>query len=102
MGGKYRSRGYEPRPTLGERVAERQKTASSISIQIEVQNKKYWGFLNPSSQVLRPGIPASFELFFWGEKYGTVAYYWEGWACSEKIEQVVLDAVGDYLIAWYE
>ena|ERR1700730_11298243 len=102
MGGKYRSREYEPRPTLGEMVAARLRTAGSVSIQIEVKQKKYWGFLNPTSQQLQPGIPASFELYFWGEYYGTLAYYEEGWICSREIDRVVIDAVGEYLVAWYE
>jgi hypothetical protein len=64
MGGRYRTRGYELRATLGEMAAARGSTANSVSIQIEINQKKYWGFLNPSVQQIQPGIPFSFELYF--------------------------------------
>ena len=102
MGGRYRKQGYEPRTTLGEMAAARGSNANSISIQIEINQKKYWGFLNPSTNLLQPGIPASFELYFWGEYQGTITYELEGWACSKTIDQAVLDAVGDLIIARYE
>jgi hypothetical protein len=101
MGGRYRTHGYEPRATLGEMAAVRGSTANSISIQIEINQKKYWGFLNPSVNQLQPGIPASFDLYFWGEFQGTITYELDGWACSKPIEQAVLDLVGVFIIAWY-
>jgi len=65
MGGKYR-RGLPEYvgPTLAERVYGK---SDSISIEIEVQGKKYWGFLNPSPE--KP-FPDSFDLYFWGDYYG--------------------------------
>jgi hypothetical protein len=102
MGGRYRTEEYKPRTTLGEMAATRGSNANSISIQIEINQKKYWGFLNPSVQQLQPGIPVSFELYFWGEYQGTITYTLDGWACSKPIDQAVLDAVGNYLFAWYQ
>ncbi|HLX53968.1 MAG TPA: hypothetical protein VKR58_08500 [Aquella sp.] len=87
---------------MAERAAVSGIQPNSISIQIELNQKKYWGFLNPSVQQLQPGIPVSFELYFWGEFQGTITYALDGWACSKSIDQVVLNAVGNYLLAWYE
>jgi hypothetical protein len=102
MGGRYRTQGYEPRATLGEMAATRGSNANSISIQIEINQKKYWGFLNPSVDQLQLGFPESFELYFWGEYQGTITYALNGWTCSKLIDQVVLDSVGNYLLIWYQ
>ena len=85
-----------------ERVAASKMQPNAISIEIQINQKKYWGFLNPSNQQLQAGIPASFELYFWGENVGTIAYYPEGWVCSRELDRVVIEAVGEYLVAWYE
>jgi|HubBroStandDraft_3_1064219.scaffolds.fasta_scaffold133121_2 hypothetical protein len=102
MGGRYRTEEYRPRTTLGEMAAARGSNANSISIQIEINQKKYWGFLNPSTKYLQHGFPASFELYFWGEYFGTIEYYSEGWVCSKELDMTVIEAVGNYLMAWYE
>ena len=103
MGGRYRTGDPDKKgPTMLERVTASKKQPNAISIEIEINQKKYWGFLNPSVKLFQPGFPESFELYFWGEYYGTIAYYPEGWVCSNELDSMVLKAVGDYLIAWYE
>jgi hypothetical protein len=102
MGGRYRTEEYRPRTTLGEMAATSGITANSISIQIEINQKKYWGFLNPAQQQLLPGIPASFELYFWGEYQGTITYFENGWHCSTNMDQLVIDKAGEFIIAYIQ
>ena len=85
-----------------ERVEAAKMQPNAISIHIEINQKKYWGFLNPSINQIQPGFLASFELYFWGENCGTIAYYPEGWGCSLEFDRMVIDAVGEYLIAWFQ
>jgi hypothetical protein len=102
MGGRYRTQGYKPRATLGEIAAARGSNTNSVSIQIEINQKKYWGFLNPSAQQLQPGFPESIELYFWGEYQGTISYQLDGWTCSKYIDPIALDMVGDYIFAYFQ
>ncbi len=97
MSGKYR-RGQSEYvgPTLAERVFSK---PDSISIEIEVQGKKYWGFLNPSQE--KP-FPSSFDLYFWGDYYGQIRYTPEGWESSNLGHTPVIERVGEYIMAWYE
>jgi hypothetical protein len=102
MCGRYRT-GHEDikGPTMLERVQASKMQPNAISIEVQINQKKYWGFLNPLVNKIQPGFPESFELYFWGEYCGTITYYPEGWVCSKELDRAVIDAVGDYLIAWY-
>lgn len=85
-------------PTLGERAAI---ARGAISIEIQVGYKRHWGFLQPSTDQIQPGIPADFEVTFWGDYFGKV-YYEHGWTCTVQRDQAVIDKVGEFIIAWYQ
>jgi hypothetical protein len=59
-------------------------------------------FCTPGNQVLHiRGDKLSTHVF--NMVYcGTIAYYLEGWVCSKEFERVVVEAVGEYLMAWYK
>lgn len=90
------------RPTLGEMAMASIKQANSIDIYLQVGYKKLYGFANPSQEMGTNGFPLVHSVFFNGSKWADVKYGAEGWEASVQVEQEVLDAVGDFLIAWYQ
>jgi hypothetical protein len=82
---------------LGERAAA---ARGAISIQIQVAHKKYWGFLQPSTDLVQPEIPAHFEVTFWGDYFGKVCYK-DGWTCTIARDQAVVDKAGEFILTSY-
>ena len=86
-----------PLPSLGERaIASR----GAISIEITVGHKRYWGFMEQSTEQFKPGFPTSFEVQFWGDYFGKV-FYTDHWACSLSRDQLIIDRIGEYIMAWF-
>jgi hypothetical protein len=93
-----RGRNINTRLTLGQRAAI---ARGAVSIEIQVGYKRHWGFLQPSTEQIQSGFPASFEVTFWGDYFGKI-YYTDHWTCSLPRDQAVIDKIGEYITAWYE
>jgi hypothetical protein len=90
------------RPMLGQMLGGDLRLPGAINIYLEVGYKKLYGFANPSREIDSNGLPLYHVIFWMGKEWATVIYDEAGWLSSVPVEQAVLDAVGDYLIAWYQ
>lgn len=74
----------------------------NVPIHLDFKGKHLTGVADPVARNLQDGIPTMHMVFINGKYMGTLSCEKQGWVMNQPTDADLVEALGEYLHAWYE
>ena len=74
----------------------------NVPIHLDFKGRHLTGVADPIDRNVQDGIPTEHTIYINGKYIGTLSCEKQGWVLNHQADPDLVEALGEYLHAWYE